>query len=134
MKKNQKAIKINLTNVDLRNITSKNFDYAVLAFDNNNYNQYEETEFWADTPKQENISKAVLKKYNFKELSKEAQEVIKIVLNCPQELLDFAITPKKRLWSFKGVQKYIKQKYGRKRTKKILPEIHNFLLKDIQNE
>ena len=116
-----------LTARDYKNIKSKAFNFALNAFSADNYNQYEETEFWADTPKQRNIESNFLKKDKFKALSREAQEVIKIVLECPQELLDFAITPQKKLWSPKGVQKYIKQKFGKK-SKQILPEIHKFLI------
>ena len=123
-----------LTKRDFDNIDSFNFTYALGAYDPDSYCQYEETEFWLNSPKEENIFKSISKKYSFKKLSKEAQEVIKIVINCPQELLNFAITPKKNLWSFRGVQKFIKNKYGRKKTKQILPEIHNFLLEGIQRE
>ena len=123
-----------LTKRDFDNIDSFNFTCALGAYDPDSYCQYEETEFWLNSPKEKNIFKSISKKYSFKKLSKEAQEVIKIVINCPQELLDFAITPKKNLWSFRGVQKYIKNKYGRKKTKQILPEIHNFLLEGIQRE
>jgi len=134
MEKTKKIAYGCLTKKDFDNIDSFNFSCALGAYDPDSYYQYEETEFWLNSPKEENIFNSISKRYSFKELSKEAQEVIKIVLECPKELLEFAITPKRNFWSFRGVQKFIKNKYGRKRTKQILPEIHNFLIEGIQRE
>lgn len=119
---------------DLKNIESSSLDSAMQAFSAGNYKQYETTEFWHDTPKQGNIEKEIIKKDLFEKLSEEAKEVVSLVYNCPAELLEFAITPARHIWSSKGVKKYFKKTIGTKKTKQALPEVKHFLKEVIKLE
>jgi len=129
-----KVRKPNYNAQDLKNIESSSFNSAVQALDTGNYKQFETTEFWNDTPKQGNIEKEIIKKDLFEKLSNEAKEVLNIVYNSPAELLEFAITPARHMWSSKGVKKYFKKTIGTKKAKQALPEVKHFLKEIIQLE
>ncbi len=64
---------------------------------------------------------------NFEKLSNEAKEIINIVLNGSNEIIKPLVSTKKKQFQKRKIEKYTRNKFGRKKGNQALKEIKNFV-------
>jgi len=107
------------------------YDYKLIAAihvaNTENYVNSDDPEIMAETAEKNMTEKHVLFKEKITNMTKEAQQIVNIILNAPQELLDF-IPINKEYVTLRNLQKYLKNiGWKRDKTLKACKEIKKML-------
>ncbi len=109
----------------------KDFILAANAADANNYKDIDSEAIRAEMTTLMNVDNLIDQQSLFRRLSIEAQQLIKVIFDCPKEFLEIACTPKEKKICKTGVEKYSKLIHGKKKGIKIFREVGKFVKQTI---
>jgi len=110
----------------------KYFDYALQAYDMNNYVPIQSFEFNGKSqyPRELTIrvnpEEALLISESqkvFQSLSKEAKQIIEIIVDCPQEIKEALGYKKDHMITMRRIKKYFKRVWGKSKYEKVMEEV-----------
>jgi hypothetical protein len=103
------------------------FILACNAMDLNSYKNIDDEAIENELTKESGIEELIDRKSLFTKMSIEAQELFKIIFECPSEFLSIACTPKTNKISKHGVVKYSKFLHGKKKGIRIFKEVGKYV-------
>lgn len=110
----------------------KYFDYALQAYDMNNYIPVQSFELVGKSQYPEELTiqinpeEALLISESqkvFQSLSKEAKQIIEIIVDCPQEIKEALGYKRDRAITMRRIKKYFKRVWGKSKYEKVMEEV-----------
>jgi hypothetical protein len=110
----------------------KYFDYALQAYDMNNYVPIQsfgfngKSQYPRELTIRVNPEEALLISESqkvFQSLSKEAKQIIEIIVDCPQEIKEMLGYKKDCMITMRRIKKYFKRIWGKNKYEKVIEEV-----------